>query len=159
MSTIPTKKPAVIAVREVMSDAPVCHPWDTLARACEVMRDRTTRWLAVRDSGGHAVGILTARDACLAAIARGRPLDAVPVEAAMHTDVHSCGPDDDVEDVLSAMQNYRVERMPVVDDGGKLVGDVALAALAHHVLARGLEGILARTLASLAEPRSAAAPV
>jgi CBS domain-containing protein len=160
MSTMPSQKKVSIAVAEVMRAASaVCHPWDTLAQASEVMRDRTTAWLPVVAGGGRVVGVITARDACLAALARGRALDAVPVEGAMHTDVHGCSADSDVEDVLSAMQNYRVQRMPVMDADGKLVGEVALTDLARHVLPRGLEGILARTLASLAEPRSAVAPV
>jgi CBS domain-containing protein len=154
------QKRAMIPVEAVMTRAPAaCRPGDTLARAAELMRERRTSWLPVIGAGDRVVGVLTARDACLAAAARGRALDGVPVEAAMHTDVHACSATDDVEDVLVAIQNYRVPRLPVLGPDRALVGVFSLDEAARQLAARGLEGVLARTLASLSEPRSAAAVV
>jgi predicted transcriptional regulator len=39
-------------------------------------------------------------------------------------------PDDDVEDVLRTMQREQVRRLPVVEDGDRLVGLIAQADIA-----------------------------
>jgi CBS domain-containing protein len=121
------------------------------------MGDRQIDWLPVLAHGKRVVGVLTSRDICVAAQSRRRRLDEVAVEGAMHTDVHACRPDDAIDNLLVAMENYRVKRLPVVDEG-ELVGVISLTDLANRAAHSGdasRAAELVRVLAAIHEPRSA----
>lgn len=150
-------------VRDVMNAAPLwCRPHDSLAVVANLMLDRQISWLPVLSEGKRVVGVLTSRDAFIAAATRRRRLDEVAVEGVMHTNVHACQPDDNIENVLIAMETYGVRRMPVVDADGELVGILSLTDLArraaHHLGPVDAERVL-ETLAAIGEPRSAAEKV
>jgi CBS domain-containing protein len=147
--------------RDLMRREPIsCTPSDTLALAAQKMRKRDCGFLPVVADGLRLVGVLTDRDICLAAEAHGRALHAIAVEGAMHADVHACRPDARVENILALMVNYRVRRVPVVDDHGHLVGVISLSDLARRADGAKSGPLTAdgvgRTLASICEPRSAA---
>ena len=148
--------------QDVMKDRPrVCRPSDTLKKAVELMREHDCGFLPVlADGGGRVVGVLTDRDICLAAESHNEPLQDIAVKGAMHTNVHSCRPKAEIEDVLVAMRNYRVRRIPVIDSDGALVGVVSLSDLARRANADDKHDGLTRkgvaaTLAAICEPRSA----
>ena len=148
---------AQLRVREVMN-APSrwCRPHDSLAVAANVMLDQQIDFLPVLGDGDRVVGVLGSRDLWTAAATRRRRLDEIAVEGVMHTDVHACQPDDDVDHALFAMQNYRVPQLPVVGLDGELVGLVSLGDLARRA-AQGLLGPLevVRAIAAIGEARSA----
>jgi CBS domain-containing protein len=133
METTEPRKARSIVVSEVMTlPHTTCRDADTLAVAFALMRDRGAGWLPVGDRAGKCVGVLTARDACVAALERGCGLDSVPIATAMRATVQACGRDDVLEDLLATMQHYRVDRVPVVDGRGMLVGVVSLGEVASH---------------------------
>src|SRR5262245_58717357 len=122
---------AQTSVRDVMNAAARwCRPHDSLAVVANLMLDRQISWLPVLSEGKRVVGVITSRDAFIAAATRRRRLDEIAVEGVMHTNVHSCQPADDIENVLIAMETYGVRRMPVVDADGELLGIVSLTDLA-----------------------------
>jgi CBS domain-containing protein len=139
-------------------------PHQSLHDAATIMRDHDCGWVPVVDDG-QVVGVLTDRDICLAALSRAQRLDKLAVAGSMHTDVHSLASGDDVGKALAMMSNYRVRRLPVIDDG-RLVGLVSLSDLAQRAgtndsarpHAFGSQAI-AHTLAAICEPRSASSPV
>ena len=86
-------------------------------------------------SGARLAGMLTDRDICRSAVARGRRLDQLLVSDAMRRPVRWCWPDDSLEAAEAIIRAYGVRRLPVVDRSGDLVGIVSLADLARSALA------------------------
>jgi CBS domain-containing protein len=79
------------------------------------------------------VGIVTDRDLALKVVADGRDPKAAKVEEVMTRNVVTCRPEDDLQKALDAMSEHQLRRIPVVDDGNKLVGIIAQADVATRV--------------------------
>jgi CBS domain-containing protein len=84
---------------------------------------------------GAVVGIITDRDISMALVTTGRKPGNVAAREAMSRFVHSCGPDDDVKKALYTMQTYRVRRLPVLSETGKLLGILSLDDIIVRALA------------------------
>ncbi len=78
-------------------------------------------------------GILTDRDIILRLVVDGRSSAHVPVREIMSTRIFSCREDDAIETVFTQMRERQIRRMPVVDEGGRPVGIVALSDIARFV--------------------------
>jgi CBS domain-containing protein len=74
----------------------------------------------------------------------------------MSREVHSCSPGDSIDRVLAVMNAKRVRRVPIVAEGGELVGIVALADIARWASTNGdrssTYGALAHTVAMVSTP-------
>lgn len=118
--------------RDIMTADPrVIGESESLQEAARLMAELDVGALPVCGADGRLRGVLTDRDIVVKCVARGgRPgiettgllIEGTPVTA----DV-----DDDIRDVLTAMETHQVRRVPVLE-GGVLVGiisqaDVALA--------------------------------
>jgi CBS-domain-containing membrane protein len=79
----------------------------------------------VVDERGHAVGVVTDRDLCMAAYTKGRPLSEIRVDAVMSRQLVVCLPSDPLARAEKLMKDYQVRRLPVVDAFGKLLGMVS----------------------------------
>jgi CBS domain-containing protein len=126
-------------------------------RAARIMWERDCGSVPVVDAGGHVVGMITDRDACMAAYTSGRPLDRIPVAEAMSRELFACRPEDLLEDIERTLWARQLRRLPVVDASGRLLGILSLADLARHVGSTGgaLEADATRvalTLAAISEP-------
>jgi CBS-domain-containing membrane protein len=112
----------------------------------------------VVDDDGRVVGIVTDRDACMAAFTRGAHLHEIPVEVAMSRDVLTCAPDDPITLAERLMETHQVRRLPVVDHERRPVGLLAINDLASYIARpsagqRGQLVELTRTLAAIGRPR------
>jgi len=126
---------------------------DSLERAAQLMWEHDIGCLPVIDDQGHVVGVITDRDACMAAYTHGTPLRAIPVTTAMTRRVFSCRETDEVDAVEAVMREHQVRRMPVIDGQGHPIGiisltDIARAAIAGEVPAQGVVATLAAVSAS-----------
>jgi CBS domain-containing protein len=150
-------------VRDVMNARPrTVRPHDKLSEAARIMWDHDCGWIPVVDDGGRVLGVVTDRDVCMAAYTRGRPLADIAVEGTMSTNVFSTHGDDPLENALALMRNYRVRRLPVVDDGGRVIGLLSLSDLSRRAAAKdsAVQPIeVIATLAAICEPRSASSAV
>lgn len=123
--------------------------------------DSAARWLWELDigalpvvRGGLPVGMLTDRDVCMAAYTQGRPLRELTVAQAMSRELHAARLEDDALDALRLMAERQVRRLPVIDEGGALVGLLSLADLEAEAEAGRLEpAALAGALAVITRPR------
>lgn len=117
-------------VSKVMaSDVVVVAPGTTIDAAAQMMADLDLDALPVGESEGALAGIITGRDILLRVVAPRRDPRATRVADAMTATVFSCAADDDVEDVLRRMERHQVQRMPVLDEDGRIVGLVTRAVL------------------------------
>jgi CBS domain-containing protein len=150
-------------VRDIMTQPVVtCRSTDTLNAAARLMWERDCGAVPVTDDDGLLVGIVTDRDACMAAYTRGEPLGSVPVSVAMAKRVFSCHPDDSLEQAERLMGEKKIRRMPIVDDGGHPIGMLSLNDIARFAASARktgkVEHAVVGTLAAICEPRSPAKP-
>lgn len=118
-----------------------------VAFAAQLMRDNDVGILPVVNEEGAVVGCVTDRDLAIRALTPDvSSPQALVVRDVMSENAWCASSDDSVEDVLNAMGKYRVRRIPVVDEGKKLIGiisigDVAVRADRDEALQRVLEKI------------------
>jgi len=122
----------MIVERIMTRDVACCEPNATLQEAVKLMTDCDCGLIPVVEND-VIVGVVTDRDAALAACERNARLSEIRVGDVMSTHVRVCHPNDEVASVEQQMQLFKVRRIPVVDDDKRVIGmvsldDVAMAA-------------------------------
>ena len=118
---------------EIMTKNPVyCLPNDSVTKVAELMKSENIGSIPVVENGQSQklVGIVTDRDLALKIIAEGRDAKSTKVEAVMTHKVVTCHADDDLQKALDAMAEHQLRRIPVVDNGNRIVGIIAQADVA-----------------------------
>jgi CBS domain-containing protein len=128
------------SIRECMRRNPITISKDApLVQAVERLVEFKLTGLTVVDEDGIPCGKLTELD-CIKAVLNaiyndGNP-DATPVAMAMEDDFDTCRPEESIVEVAQRMIDTRQRRNAVVDDQGRLVGQVSssniLWALLEH---------------------------
>ncbi len=129
-------------VRELMvRHVATVNPDDGLDRAAKLMSERNCGCLAVVDDEYRPLAMVTDRDVCLAAWRSDLPLSRLTVRNAMSPTLFTCRPGDPVGEAEDLMGLHQVRRLPVIDDGGRLEGLIALDDIAAE--ARREQGLIA----------------
>ena len=119
--------------RDLMTSNPECVTSDdTLQAAAQIMRDRDVGAVPVVESreSMRLAGVITDRDIAVRHVAEGHQGTDHRVRDHMSSGrLHTVGPDADADEVLSAMRDGQVRRIPVVE-GDRLVGIIAQADIA-----------------------------
>ena len=118
---------------EVMTDNPVCClPNDSVSQVARVMRREHIGAVPVvsSDRTREIIGIITDRDLAIKVVAEGRDPNRTTVSDVMTHTIVVCREDDDLSSALAAMEEYQIRRIPVIDQGGRLVGIVSQADVA-----------------------------
>ena len=121
-------------VQEIMTTAvECCTPNDTAQRAAEIMREADTGVVPVLagENEPKVIGIVTDRDLCMAVIASARDARQVRVQECMTGKIVTVRPQDEVDRAADLMAEKQVRRLPVVNEGGAILGIVSLADLAQ----------------------------
>jgi CBS domain-containing protein len=117
-------------VHELMTERPRAVTPDTLvSEAAQLMKSEDVGALPVLD-GDQLAGIVTDRDIVLRAVASEKDPKGMPVREVASREVTTIGPDDSLSDALELMARAQVRRVPVVDEGNRLVGMLAQADVA-----------------------------
>jgi CBS domain-containing protein len=119
--------------RDVMTGDPVCCvPTDTAARVAKMMKSENIGSVPVCEDRHNKklVGIVTDRDLALYVVAENRDANSTKVQDVMTRQPVTCCADDDIQRALDAMEKNQVRRIPVLDDGGHLIGIIAQADVA-----------------------------
>lgn len=118
--------------RDLMTPEPVFSlPGDTLLECAREMRDMDAGIIPVVDDteSMRLRGVITDRDLVVRHLAEG--CEGCTVADHMTTDgVATVGPETDAGVVTRRMKDARVRRIPVIEDGDRLVGIIAQADLA-----------------------------
>jgi CBS domain-containing protein len=109
-----------------------------LLEAASLMRDKHVGCVIVVEGGAsdgtHPIGILTDRDIVVGVLAQtDRQLHLVRVDDVMTPDPVMARETDDLSDTLMTMRTKGVRRVPVVSEGGKLVGVLSLDDILDYV--------------------------
>jgi CBS domain-containing protein len=148
-----TKAPA--KVRDVMTrDVATCAPDASLAEAARVMWVRDCGFVPVTEGAtGPLCGVVTDRDACMAAYTQGKALSDISVRTAMATDVATVREDESLARAHALMRDRRVRRLPVVDSDRRVVGVLSLNDVARHAARENERADLAQTLGEVCRHR------
>lgn len=138
--------------RELMSsDLDCVTPDDAITRAAQLMRDRDIGSLPVVESKDsmRLTGIITDRDITVRHVAEGHKEDCTVRDAMSTGELATVRPDDDERRVMEVMQSRQVRRVPVCEDGGRVIGVIAQADLA---LDSDQEDQVEKTVERISEP-------
>ena len=108
-------------VESYMSHAPITIRDDTdYWKASEIMREKDLHHIPVINQDETVVGILTLRDLKMAAMHFGEAH--VEVSEVMHSPVVTVAPGQALADAARIMIDNRIGGLPVLNDGGQIVG-------------------------------------
>jgi len=132
-----------------------CLATDSLDRAAQLMWEHDIGVVIVVDDTGQVIGMVTDRDACMAAYTSGETLRDIPVERAMSRHVVACTVDETEDAVIALMAKHKIRRIPVVDEVNHPIGMLSLNDLARTTrTGRAVPAsAVAGTLAAICEHR------
>jgi CBS domain-containing protein len=134
-------------IRDVMTPNPrTVRPSDSIQDAAQIMRDEDTGVVPVVDNG-RAVGMVTDRDIVVRAVADGSQLSR-PVSEIVTSAVITATPEMSTREAALLMSEHQIRRLPVVDQGERLIGIVSLGDLA---VKEGKDSRSGDTLQSISE--------
>lgn len=107
-------------------------PDTAVSAIAKMMRDHDIGAVPVAENN-HLVGVVTDRDIVCRVIAENRNLTQSRARDVMTKDVVYCHADEEVEDVVHLMEQKQVRRLPVLDQGKRMVGMVSLGDISHRV--------------------------
>ncbi len=140
--------------RDIMTPNPECVTReDTLSRAAQIMRDLDVGFVPVVDNSTsmRLQGVITDRDIAIRHVADKHSEGCKVGDHMSSTGIRTVSPEDDVKDVMSAMQADQVRRIPVVEGELRLVGIIAQADLATQKIGDKQVG---ETVGKISQPGS-----
>lgn len=124
-------------VQDIMTKNPACcSPRATLQEVAQQMAACDCGEIPVLDEQRRPIGVVTDRDICIRAVAKGRDATQATADEVMSTPVYTVKPQDDLEECRRQMEEHQIRRVPVVDDRGICCGIVAQADIVGHLPAR-----------------------
>jgi CBS domain-containing protein len=117
-------------ISDVMTARPRCAAPDTpLSQVADLMKTADIGAIPIVD-GDRLVGMITDRDIVVRAVSAAKDPLATPSREISSGQLVTVGADQDLSAALHLMAQHQVRRLPVVDDGNRLVGVVAQADIA-----------------------------
>ena len=111
----------------MLRDVTLVAAEESVQNAAQAIADIDSRVILVGVEG-RVVGILTIRDILIRLVAAGLDPTATPVSQVMSSSLFTCTEEDAAESVAENMAEHRIEQMPVLDAGGRLVGMITRRA-------------------------------
>jgi CBS domain-containing protein len=122
-----------LMVRDAMTANPTtCDPETPVADAARLMAAEDVGSLPVVQ-GDRLIGILTDRDVAVRVVAEGKDPSSLPVGGVASREVVTVRPDEALDEALRLMASHQIRRVPVVEEGQRLVGILAQADVALGV--------------------------
>ena len=121
---------------EVMTKHVVCClPDDMVSEVAQLMKREDVGPIPVVEDieTKKLVGIVTDRDLALKIVAEERDPKSTKVKEVMTRDLVTCKADDDIKKAIDAMVKHQLRRIPVVENGNKVVGIIAQADVATRL--------------------------
>lgn len=138
-------------VREAMTSNPACClTTDSAQHVAGMLRELNVGSIpVVADHESRTlIGIITDRDLCCSVVANGLDPQRTTIEQSISMNPVACREEENLDRCERLMQERQVRRIPIVDDGGRVIGIVSLADLALKDRAEGV----AKTVAEVSKP-------
>jgi CBS domain-containing protein len=114
--------------RDVMTPDPArCTPTTTLDDVAKLMTLNDCGEIPIVDASDQIVGVVTDRDIVCRVVAAGKNPMAYTAETCMSDPVVTVRTDMHFDEVVATMERHQIRRVPVVDEGGSLVGIISQA--------------------------------
>ena len=118
------------SVQELMTRNPCSiDAGKSVAYAAKMLRDEEVG-IAPIVEGDRLVGTVTDRDIAIRAVAEGKDPESTKVKDIASINLVTVDPLQDLDEALKLMAKHQVRRLPVVEEGGRLVGLLAQADIA-----------------------------
>jgi CBS domain-containing protein len=118
------------SIQELMTKNPrSIDAGKSVAYAAKMLRDQDVG-LAPIVEGDRLVGTVTDRDITIRVVAEGKDPETTKVKEIASINLVTLDPRQDLDQALKLMAKHRVRRLPVIEEGGRLVGVVAQADIA-----------------------------
>ena len=133
--------------REIMTQLPIsADPETSIYDIALSMSEFGLGALPIVDKSMCLIGIVTDRDIVTKAVASNLDNQKTPVKIIMTNSPVCCHPEEDIQNAIALMEDCQVRRIPIIDEGGRLVGiisqaDIALRLHKGNVTAEVLEEI------------------
>lgn len=101
-------------------------PSDTIASAVALLAKMKIGAVVVCDGNGDLVGILSERDIVRGLGEHGTDVMGHTVDSLMTANVKTCTVNDTADGLMQRMTEGRFRHIPVLDDGGKLIGVISI---------------------------------
>jgi CBS domain-containing protein len=119
------------SVQDLMSSNPCSIDAEkSVAYAAKMMRDEDVG-LAPIVQGDRLVGTVTDRDIAIRVVAEDKDPESTKVKDIASINLVTVNPQQDLDEALRLMAQHQIRRLPVVEQGGRLVGVVAQADVAR----------------------------
>ena len=106
---------------------------EPVLEAIQMMADKHVGALPVTRNGQLA-GVVSERDYARKVILLGRSSAETPIWQIMSSPVVTVPPTQDVRQCMEIMTRERIRHLPVVDDGGRMVGVISIGDLVRAVI-------------------------
>jgi CBS domain-containing protein len=121
------------SVQDLMTRNPCSIDADkSVTYAAKMLRDEDVG-LAPIVEGDRLVGTVTDRDIAIRVVAEGKDPESTKVKDIASINLVTVDPRQDLDEALQLMAKHQVRRLPVTEEGGRLVGLVAQADIARSV--------------------------
>ena len=100
-------------------------PSETVATAVALLAEHGVGALVASTDGTHIDGIVSERDVVRAIDTGGAAILDDTVSTVMTAEVHTCDPDDHIDELMRVMTDQRIRHLPVVE-GGRLTGIISI---------------------------------
>jgi CBS domain-containing protein len=118
-------------VQELMTRNPCSIDADkSVVYAAKMLRDEDVG-LAPIVEGDRLVGTVTDRDIAIRVVAEGKDPESTKVKDIASINLVTVNPQQNLDEALKLMVKHQVRRLPVTEEGGRLVGLVAQADIAR----------------------------
>jgi CBS domain-containing protein len=108
------------------SDVVRISPEQTLLDAAKVIRENKIGAMLCCDKDGKMCGMLSERDIVISIARSGSGVLDNKISTCMTTGVYTCKEDDTIKQVMEVMTERRIRHLPVVGEGGAIVGMVTI---------------------------------
>jgi CBS domain-containing protein len=113
-------------------DLKTVGPEATIREVVEIMRREDVGVVPIVGDGGRLHALVTDRDIVVRGVADGKSIDQLRAKDVATTDIEVVSARDSLSDVIHLMGRQQIRRVPVVDEGDRLVGIVSLADIANR---------------------------
>jgi CBS domain-containing protein len=122
-------------IREVVAAKPdstvvTVSPGATVRELVALLAEHNVGALVVSSDGAAVEGIVSERDVVRRLHSEPDALSAT-VDTIMTSDVHTAGPDDSLDDMMTLMTEQRIRHVPVCD-AGRMVGIISIGDVVKH---------------------------
>lgn len=117
--------------RDVMTRDPACcSPDTTLDQVAKLMLQNNCGEIPIVNSSDQPIGVVTDRDIVCRVVAEGKNPIGHTAASCMSPGVITMPTNATVDDIISAMEDHQIRRVPIVDDNGCCAGIVSQSDIA-----------------------------